>query len=62
MHGSIEVYGRMHGNLRIVTLEEDFALRGDEKKFLCWLETPLNPTGESRDIAYCTCRYVRESH
>lgn len=44
-HGAIDIYlrGRPDNNTSIISLEDDFQ-EGD----LCWLETPLNPTGESR--------------
>ncbi|KAF8559646.1 cystathionine gamma-synthase [Imleria badia] len=47
-HGAIEVYlkGRFE-ETPIIDLEDGYQ-EGD----LCWLETPLNPTGESRDIQY----------
>lgn len=38
----------------MIKLEDEFGLQGDEKNLLCWLETPLNPTGVLRDIAFCT--------
>ncbi|KAF8897441.1 Cys/Met metabolism PLP-dependent enzyme-domain-containing protein [Infundibulicybe gibba] len=49
-HATIEVYKKSRGDkneLQIIDLDEEFKA-GD----LCWLETPLNPTGESRDIKY----------
>ncbi|KAL4077322.1 Cys/Met metabolism PLP-dependent enzyme-domain-containing protein [Scleroderma yunnanense] len=49
-HGAIDIYlrGRLDDqNTSIIGLDDDFQ-EGD----LCWLETPLNPTGESRDIKY----------
>ncbi|TFK83495.1 cystathionine gamma-synthase [Polyporus arcularius HHB13444] len=47
-HSTIEVYKRIRGgDLPIIGIDEQFQ-PGD----LCWLETPLNPTGESRDIKY----------
>ncbi|KIJ69056.1 hypothetical protein HYDPIDRAFT_105627 [Hydnomerulius pinastri MD-312] len=47
-HGSIDVYlkGRFE-KTPIISLDDEFQ-EGD----LCWLESPLNPTGESRDIKY----------
>ena len=43
-HSTIEVYKRIRGgDLPVLGLDEDFQ-PGD----LCWLETPLNPTGEAR--------------
>ncbi|KAI1796290.1 cystathionine gamma-synthase [Ganoderma leucocontextum] len=47
-HATIDVYKRTRqGNLPIIGIDDDFQ-PGD----LCWLETPLNPTGEARDIKY----------
>ncbi|KIM76404.1 hypothetical protein PILCRDRAFT_648730 [Piloderma croceum F 1598] len=47
-HASIEVYKKSPGNnLQVISIDDDFHA-GD----LCWLETPLNPTGVSRDIKY----------
>ncbi|KAM5534316.1 hypothetical protein V8D89_012044 [Ganoderma adspersum] len=47
-HATIDVYKRgRQGDLPIVGIDDDFQ-PGD----LCWLETPLNPTGEARDIKY----------
>jgi len=47
-HGAIEIYLRGRSeNTTIIDLEDEYQ-EGD----LCWLETPLNPTGESRDIQY----------
>jgi cystathionine gamma-synthase len=43
-HASIEVYRKISGNkLQVIDIEDEFQ-EGD----LCWLETPLNPTGVSR--------------
>ena len=43
-HATIEVYKKGRGEtLKIVNIDDPFQ-EGD----LCWLETPLNPTGESR--------------
>lgn len=41
-HNSISVYKKAN-KVKIIGLEDDF-----EEGTLCWLETPLNPTGESR--------------
>ncbi|KAI6028472.1 cystathionine gamma-synthase [Pisolithus orientalis] len=47
-HGAIEIYSRGRSeSTPIIGLDDNFQ-EGD----LCWLETPLNPTGESRDIKY----------
>ena len=43
-HGSLEVYKKSAGpTFEIIDLDDEYQ-PGD----LCWLETPLNPTGESR--------------
>ncbi|KAL0949721.1 hypothetical protein HGRIS_009761 [Hohenbuehelia grisea] len=48
VHATIEVYKKTRGiNIDLIGLDDEFQ-PGD----LCWLETPLNPTGESRDIQY----------
>ncbi|KAF8640123.1 hypothetical protein AX17_001359 [Amanita inopinata Kibby_2008] len=47
-HMSIDVYKKSRdGALEVIGLDDEYK-SGD----LCWLETPLNPTGESRDIQY----------
>ncbi|KAJ7179222.1 Cys/Met metabolism PLP-dependent enzyme-domain-containing protein [Mycena filopes] len=46
-HAMIQVYLKSAPDVKLIKLDDDFQ-RGD----LCWLETPLNPTGESRDIQY----------
>lgn len=48
VHVVIETYTRSrNGPLPIIDLDDEYQ-PGD----LCWLETPLNPTGESRNIKY----------
>jgi cystathionine gamma-synthase len=39
--------GIRNGNLEVVDIDDEFR-DGD----LCWIETPVNPTGESRSIKY----------
>ncbi|GBE79576.1 Uncharacterized trans-sulfuration enzyme [Sparassis crispa] len=47
-HLTIQVYKQSRGEgLPIIGIDDSFQ-PGD----LCWLETPLNPTGEARDIQY----------
>ncbi|KDQ64871.1 hypothetical protein JAAARDRAFT_28520 [Jaapia argillacea MUCL 33604] len=47
-HAAIDIYKRCRGgDMEIIGLDDEYR-PGD----LCWLETPLNPTGESRDIQY----------
>ena len=46
VHGTIEVYKKARqGDLKVIGLDDEYQ-EGD----LCWLETPLNPTGESRYV------------
>ncbi|KAH9940579.1 cystathionine gamma-synthase [Amylocystis lapponica] len=47
VHASIEVYKRSRGDMPVIGIDDEFQ-PGD----VCWLETPLNPTGEARDIKY----------
>jgi cystathionine beta-lyase/cystathionine gamma-synthase len=47
-HATIEVYKKSQG-VTIDVIDLDAPYRAGD---LCWLETPLNPTGESRDIQY----------
>ncbi|CAE6498763.1 unnamed protein product [Rhizoctonia solani] len=47
VHVSIEVYKKTHPDLELVDVDDDFK-PGD----ICWVETPLNPTGEARNIKY----------
>ncbi|KAI0774370.1 cystathionine gamma-synthase [Fomes fomentarius] len=46
-HATIGVYKRSRSDLTLIGIDDEFQ-PGD----LCWLETPLNPTGEARDIKY----------
>lgn len=46
-HETLEIYKDIRGELDIIGIDDQFQ-PGD----LCWLETPLNPTGVSRDIKY----------
>jgi cystathionine gamma-synthase len=46
-HKTVELYSRVRVDMEIIGIDDDFK-PGD----VCWLETPLNPTGESRDIKY----------
>ncbi|TFK76006.1 cystathionine gamma-synthase [Pluteus cervinus] len=57
-HATIEVYKKARGaDIPIIDIEDDFQ-GGD----LCWLETPLNPTGESRDIGHYAEKESRAVH
>ncbi|KAF7331798.1 hypothetical protein MKEN_00059800 [Mycena kentingensis (nom. inval.)] len=49
----LELYSKVVPNLQIIKLDDEFK-PGD----LCWLETPLNPTGECRSIQ----RYADKIH
>ncbi|KAJ7638721.1 pyridoxal phosphate-dependent transferase [Roridomyces roridus] len=46
-HATIQVYLKAAPHAKVIGIDDEFQ-SGD----LCWLETPLNPTGESRDIRY----------
>ncbi|KAH6915005.1 cystathionine gamma-synthase [Coprinopsis sp. MPI-PUGE-AT-0042] len=47
-HMTIQVFERSRGTeIPLIDLDDEYQ-PGD----LCWLETPVNPTGESRDIKY----------
>ncbi|KAG6918921.1 hypothetical protein DXG01_010576 [Tephrocybe rancida] len=47
-HATIETYKKAKdAELQVIDLDEEYQ-PGD----LCWLETPLNPTGEARDMQY----------
>ncbi|EIN10726.1 cystathionine gamma-synthase [Punctularia strigosozonata HHB-11173 SS5] len=46
-HMTIEVIKQLRPDLKVIDLDQPYQ-EGD----LCWLETPLNPTGEVRDIKY----------
>jgi cystathionine gamma-synthase len=46
-HTTIDKYRKSNTSLEIISLDDEYK-PGD----VCWLETPLNPTGESRDIQY----------
>ncbi|KAG6813503.1 hypothetical protein H0H92_010528 [Tricholoma furcatifolium] len=47
-HATIETYKKAKDStLQVIDLDDEYQ-PGD----LCWLETPLNPTGEARDIQY----------
>ena len=39
--------GIRNGNLEVVDIDDEFR-DGD----LCWIETPVNPTGESKNIQH----------
>lgn len=38
---------------KVIKLDDPFP---SGVRLMCWVETPLNPTGESRSIAYCESR------
>jgi len=45
-HATIDLYKRSHGDcIQVIDLDDNFQT-GD----LCWLETPVNPTGEARSV------------
>jgi len=47
VHETIQRYKKIRGHLDIIDLDDDY-MPGD----VCWLETPVNPSGESKDIQY----------
>ncbi|KAG9104728.1 hypothetical protein FRC06_011622 [Ceratobasidium sp. 370] len=47
VHSSIEVFKKTKPELKIVDIDDTF-----EEGDLCWVETPLNPTGEARNLRY----------
>lgn len=51
-HTSLEVYRQIRGVNEVTTVNLDDEYPTD-KKVLVWLETPLNPKGESRSIEAC---------
>ncbi|GAA6058570.1 hypothetical protein JCM10212_007009 [Sporobolomyces blumeae] len=55
---SLEVYRRTRGTNNVAKITIDDELPDDGRKVLIWLETPLNPTGESYSIAH----YARKGH
>ncbi|TNY18667.1 cystathionine gamma-synthase [Rhodotorula diobovata] len=56
-HTSLEVYRKVRGENHVSIIHLDDAYPTD-KKVLVWLETPLNPTGESRSIE----AYAKKAH
>ncbi|KAK4706000.1 hypothetical protein P7C70_g203, partial [Phenoliferia sp. Uapishka_3] len=54
-HGAIGVYSSVRPGVKVIELEDPFPTG---VPFLCWVETPLNPTGESRSIAH----YAKKTH
>lgn len=58
VHTSIGVYQKTRGDcapVRVITLDDPYPRDG---KLLVWVETPLNPTGESRSIEF----YAKKAH
>ncbi|KAH7323298.1 cystathionine gamma-synthase [Rhizoctonia solani] len=47
VHVSIDVYKKTHPELELIDPDDEFK-QGD----ICWIETPLNPTGEARNLKY----------
>ncbi|POY72005.1 hypothetical protein BMF94_5014 [Rhodotorula taiwanensis] len=52
-HTSLEVYRKIKSTITVIGLDDEYP---KHKKTLVWLETPLNPTGESRSIAHYSQR------
>ncbi|CAO1614602.1 unnamed protein product [Parajaminaea phylloscopi] len=55
-HESFHVYAKTKGNVKFIDLDDEFPQDGSQ--LLVWLETPLNPSGEARDIAH----YAKRAH
>ncbi|GAA5879311.1 hypothetical protein JCM3774_006430 [Rhodotorula dairenensis] len=55
-HASLEVYQKLRGPDQVSVLKLDDEYPRDARKLLVWVETPLNPTGESRSIAHYSRR------
>jgi cystathionine gamma-synthase len=51
-HCTLDIYTRTREGVKIITIDDDFTQYKD-KRLLCWLETPVNPTGLCRDIEKC---------
>lgn len=49
-HEAFHLYARTKGNVKFIDLDEPYPT--DNSNLLVWLETPLNPSGEARDIAH----------
>ncbi|KAF8751116.1 Cystathionine gamma-synthase [Rhizoctonia solani] len=47
VHVSIEVYKKSRPDLELIDIDDEFR-PGD----VCWIETPLNPTGEARNLKH----------
>ncbi|KAG8902346.1 hypothetical protein FRB99_004560 [Tulasnella sp. 403] len=47
VHHILEIYGRSRTDLQVIDLDDEYQA-GD----LAWVETPLNPTGDARDIQH----------
>ncbi|BGO96791.1 putative trans-sulfuration enzyme [Rhodotorula toruloides] len=56
-HVGIDLYRRTRGEDRVTVIKLDDEYPSG-KKLLCWVETPLNPFGESRSIA----KYAEKTH
>lgn len=56
-HGFIKIYAKTRDNVKVITLDDDYPT-GDGNRVLCWLETPLNPTGESRLVLHSAFRHA----
>ncbi|KAJ1309066.1 hypothetical protein OPQ81_004745 [Rhizoctonia solani] len=47
VHVSIDVYKKSKPTLELIDIDDDF-----EPGDICWIETPLNPTGEARNLKH----------
>lgn len=58
VHSGIETYQRSHDDVKVIDLDDEYPqietakMRGDavNRGLLVWVETPLNPTSEARNI------------
>lgn len=51
-HQVLEMYSRFRPDFKVIALDDDYTPYKN-KKFVCWLETPVNPYGTCRDIEHC---------
>lgn len=59
VHAAIEIYQRTHDNVKVIDLDDEYpklesTLRGEtvNRGLMVWVESPLNPTSEARDIQH----------
>ncbi|QRV93284.1 Cys/Met metabolism PLP-dependent enzyme [Ceratobasidium sp. AG-Ba] len=47
VHAAISLYQKTKPELKLIDIDDQF-----EEGDICWIETPLNPTGEARNLKY----------